>query len=483
LTFARCPSGYCCDGGATAATPCVSIDGCASNRSGALCGGCALGFAQTIGSAVCRAAAECGGVDTAWFVLGTLLLAALFALYALHASAGGSGGGFPLNAIQPTIYYYQMVQLLPVGTPAGGAVLALLTGLFSMQLHVGGSGGFACPFASLTTLQAIELHYAVPALVLLALAIGYCAEQKQQLTSRDTKARGGGTTAVRRQYEGALVRVVTLAYSAVLSTTFQLLHCVDVGGARALFRAATTECDVWQAPFFALAFALLLPVAAALAAVAGAGATCTPALPAPLSAKLRAPYRDGCGHWEAVLALHRLSVVAVYSFGGGDSAATAVFQTLICVVALLAHALWQPFRERSANRAQTALLSCLVAVALLNVPQAMLDTNARAESDEARRLLGQLQDSEAVLLLAPAALVGAALAVLVWRRRRDPAAASAGASCAALVRCPCALWACVAGKCVAADEELLLDEPLLPSRSSSGGGGGDDSSTASSKLV
>jgi hypothetical protein len=95
LSFFRCPSGYCCDGGAT---PCAAIGGCAANRSGALCGACPPGFAQTIGSPVHRAAAECGGADAAWFVLGALLLAALFALYALHAPAGGDSG-WPLNAV------------------------------------------------------------------------------------------------------------------------------------------------------------------------------------------------------------------------------------------------------------------------------------------------------------------------------------------------------------------------------------------------
>ena len=195
----------------------------------------------------------------------------------------------------------------------------------------------------------------------------------------------------------------------------------------------------------------------------GAGTACTPALPAPLAAKLRAPYREDCGHWEAVLALHRLSVVTVYSFGGADSAVAAVLQTLLCVIALMVHQTWQPFHERSANRAQTALLSCLVAVALLNVPQAILDTNALAESRKMKQLIEQLQGGEAVLLLAPAALVGAALAALAWHRRHELA------GCAALARCPGATASTAAGLCAApcggeadeADEEAPLEEPLL----------------------
>jgi hypothetical protein len=251
------------------------------------------------------------------------------------------------------------------------------------------------------------------------------------------------------------VKVATLAYSTVLSTTFQLLHCVDVGGARVVFRAATVECGAWQAPFYTLAAALLLPVALVLAAAGGAP---LPRSASVLPAMLRAPYREGCGHWEAALALHRLIVVAIYSSGGADSAVAAVLQTLVCCTAFAVHVLWQPFRERSANRAQTALLACLVVVALLNVPQAMLDTNAVTESEHANVLLGKLRDAEAVLLLAPAALVGAALLALAWRRWHDVAAA-ARAGCAVFARC--------SGE--NADEEVPLDELLLDSSDSDGG--------------
>ena len=74
-----------------------------------------------------------------------------------------------------------------------------------------------------------------------------------------------------------------------------------------------------------------------------------------------------------------------------------MLQTLICGTAFAVHLLWQPYRERSANRAQTALLACLVVVAQLNVPQAAIDTNALAESSKMRRLIEQLQHGVAVV--------------------------------------------------------------------------------------
>jgi hypothetical protein len=323
LSFFRCPGGYCCDGGAS--TPCVSIGGCAGNRNGALCGGCAPGFAQTVGSTACRAAAECGGADALWFAPLALLLAALFALYSLGVQGGGGGGGgWPLNAVQPMFYFYQMAQLLPVGTTAAGATLAALAGFFNMQLHVSGGDGFACPFPALTTLQAIELHYAGPAVVAALLGLGYSVEvrkqqqQQQQQQQQASSGSGGVSSSARRRYGGALVKVATLAYSTVLSTTFQLLHCVDLGsGGRALFRAATQACGAWQAPFYALAAALLLPVALVLGAAAGVPLPLLLQSAARLPAQLRSPYREDCEHWEAVLALHRLGVVAVYRYVPG----------------------------------------------------------------------------------------------------------------------------------------------------------------------
>jgi predicted outer membrane repeat protein len=460
LSAFRCPAGYCC-----ASDPCDRIDECMGNRTGVLCGACLPNFAQTIGSTACRAVGECGGADAAWFVPSALLLAVAFALYA-RKSRPGALDGWPLNAVQPLLYFYQMAQLLPVGAAEAHATLALLAGLFNMQLSVSGGNGFACPFPSLTTLQAIELYYAVPAVVLVLLALGYGAETQSLRESASKRAQPSRVFFVWLDYQLAVLKALALAFSTVLDTTFQLLHCVDLqpaAGSSMLFRAATVECGAWQAPFYLLAAALLVPVVVGLAVGAGVGAACTsklPALPVAAASKLRAPYRYGCGQWEAVMALHRLCVVAVYNLvSSADSAVAAVLQTLICVAALVAHAACRPFSEPSANRTQFVLLLTLVIIALINVPQAMLDANAVEESAHAKALIKKLKDGEAVLLLAPALVVGTALLVLAWRLRRQ-LAAGARATCAALARCPRALCLpCTAG--AEADDEAPLDEPLL----------------------
>ena len=63
---------------------------------------------------------------------GALLLAGLFALFA-RKSRPGASDGWPLNAVQPLLFFYQMAQLLPAGTTEAHATLALLSGLFNMH--------------------------------------------------------------------------------------------------------------------------------------------------------------------------------------------------------------------------------------------------------------------------------------------------------------------------------------------------------------
>ena len=188
-------------------------------------------------------------------------------------------------------------------------------------------------------LQEIALHYVTPALVGTMLLLRYHAERccyggGGALRLRDAKraaaAGGGGSDGYgggggNGRYAKAVAPLLATAFTTLLTTTFKLLHCVDVGtGATAttvVFRAASVTCDQWwRVPLFAVAGALLLPVAAALAARASPAVArwCAARMPwrraawaRAVAAKLRAPFADGCWHWAAVLALQRLAVVAV----------------------------------------------------------------------------------------------------------------------------------------------------------------------------
>ena len=193
-------------------------------------------------------------------------------------------------------------------------------------------------------LQEIALHYVTPALVGTMLLLRYHAERcccyggGGALRLRNAKRAaaagdcggdgdgdGGSDGGSSNRYAKAVAPLLATAFTTLLTTTFKLLHCVDVGtGATAttvVFRAAGVTCDQWwRVPLFAVAGALLLPVAAALAARASPAVArwCAARMPwrraawaRAVAAKLRAPFADGCWHWAAVLALQRLAVVAV----------------------------------------------------------------------------------------------------------------------------------------------------------------------------
>ena len=323
--------------------------------------------------------------------------------------------------------------------------VTVISGIFNIQLQFGGKSGLACPFTDLTTLQSMQLFFAVPGLVIAMLAVGYIIEvrhrHKRQVAGKLTMRLSETSS---RRYEGALLKAVTLAWSTMLFTTFELLDCIDLGalGGSMLFRAADETCGGWERVIWSLlSLVLVLPVIMALIAAAGVCKSFTKrvSLSEAMVRKLSAPYREGCGHWEAVLALHRFAVVVIYSFVQQLRVFSAVLQTLICSIALAVHVQYQPFKDRSANHTQAALLALLVCIAQLNVPSAMLQDNAGKESDRAQNIVRSLEDAEVVLLVAPALVMGSALFALAWRRRLDMMQGAAY-YCSWLGSCP-AGWA------------------------------------------
>ena len=88
-------------------------------------------------------------------------------------------------------------------------------------------------------------------------------------------------------------------------------------------------------------------------------------------AKLQAPYTDGCWHWAAVLALHRVVVVAAYSLVPEITSRT-VLQVIVSMFFLVLHTAARPFTNHILHHVQTALLSLLVVIALLNAPIATI---------------------------------------------------------------------------------------------------------------
>jgi hypothetical protein len=423
--FTLCPSGLCCPDG-----DCAWNEACSPlHRDNAvpLCGACAIGYSATVGSSACRATSACN--DARWFVPGLLLIVLLWTQFVLVAGASSPPGGSSsvvqvAGVAQLVLYFYQMAQLLPVGQTQVGEALALVSGLFNMQLHAPSAGGFTCPFPGLTTLQEIALHYLTPGLVGGMLLLRYkveCCARRQESSKRAVAGNDGN------RYARAVPTLLATAFTTLLTTTFKLLHCDEVGGHGVVFRAASVPCDQWwRTPLFLVVGALLLPVAATLAARA------SPAMARwwaerpwrrtewakAVVKKLRAPFVGGCWHWAAVLALQRLVTVAVYAFVR-ETASRALFQVLVAGMFLVLHIGSRPFTHAAVHHVQTALLVVLALVAVLNAPLASLQTGAFAtlSSNPMDGIKYQLKAAEAVLLLAPGALFVTAALIGMWLER------------------------------------------------------------------
>ena len=229
---------------------------------------------------------------------------------------------------------------------------------------------------------------------------------------------------VRARLVGAAVNYLLSAYAVITSTVVTVLHCVTVPGAPPgtlwLFVDGSVRCDGsgWQRPVViaaVLALPLALPLLSSWARPrAAADGTCRTgacngvsvadgsslydsdddagrtspryARPSPsrvgqdvrwgVHRALSASYVPGMHWWEAVLLVHRLALATVYTFLSSALPDVAVVACVTCnAVALAAHVTWPAFRDGASRHLQTALLTCLVLVAVSG--------SAASESDRA----------------------------------------------------------------------------------------------------
>jgi hypothetical protein len=70
VSFALCPSGYCCSSRAS----CLSYNSCVGARGGALCGDCAAGYVEAMGSSLCVHKSACTKDKAVFWVLFVLAM-------------------------------------------------------------------------------------------------------------------------------------------------------------------------------------------------------------------------------------------------------------------------------------------------------------------------------------------------------------------------------------------------------------------------
>jgi hypothetical protein len=323
-----------------------------------------------------------------------------------------------------------------------------LKSFFSMQLggessgsassDTNGGGGF-CLWAGMDSQAKIEMRYAIPlamaaVLLLVARAGGallratrcgkWCAEIAVHAgSSAEEAAAAVSPASLRVRLPGAYAQLLLLAYATLSKTTLNLLNCATMpDGARVLFLAGGTECGLWQAPLFALLMLLvllptapllvfcarwLLPPTWSLAARAQAARFPTHPTAQALRSSLTKAHHAEYWHWPALLALQRFLMVAVPVFVNSALGAS-IAQAFIALCALALQFSLAPFTNDDVNQHQRLASFCLLALAVLNMPQQALRQGSvdltSPEQQPLKALCDSAEDAMGFFLLAPVLL-------------------------------------------------------------------------------
>jgi hypothetical protein len=463
VSFSPCPPQYCGQDPAGAI-----FDHCLGNRTGRLCGSCAMGFSQQLGTSACRLDTHC---QDSWFWPLALLLATLYVIYFCLQSPVSDG------SIGCLLLFYQMASQTLVGETEMDAVL----GVADFKLKGGGGSGI-CPIRGLSTLGSVFLNYFIPMLlvggVLIVAVLVAIKRRYQSLPATDTvlyvelrdRSLNHHPSAVpasdapstsKFRLASALAQLVLFTYSNLTSTTATLLHCVPLEGAspsaRYLFISADTQCFTsWQVLLvFVLAALVALPLGLLLLGFRASKrdmqeATQSPQQP-PLAASgvkddpiaatdiswfhrqinsiwssaavsvvrtvLTSPYRMACRYWQSVMILQLLIFVLLSTFVTQQLTRSLV-QSILSVLMLLLHTSHMPFAHHWVNIFQQGCLLALTLLCLLNLPAASFVAGALSPlplplqhvEDGSRVLQG-------VLLAVPAAVIACNWLLRQYRAR------------------------------------------------------------------
>lgn len=380
VLFTACPPGYC----SAALHP--WDESCAPHRQGRLCGECAPGFSQVVGSSQCAPDAQCSAL--AWMLPLSVALAALWLAVALREQTAGREG-----TLQVAVYFVNVAALL-LPRP----VLAPLVGLFHLCVE-GGDSGALCAAPGLSTLASLFWGYLSPGLLVAVATVLRCT-------------LGRGLSAQR--WHRAAIELGLYSYSTCSRTTFVLLQCVPVEGVagRFLYRSAGTACyQSWQVLLFVLLGALsLVPWLIGWLALSGRGG-------ATVTVFLTSPFREGCRWWGGMLLLQiwLFNVLAAFVPDASHRALSLGGVALACA---LLHLLVRPFASAAVSGLQTLCTACWVVLALLALPAAV-QASLATPSTGAR--LPDVDPWLSVFVLLPlvaVALVWLGATLMRWERLR-----------------------------------------------------------------
>jgi hypothetical protein len=434
LAFTLCAPAYCC---ANTSGFCGAYDACVGNRTGMLCGECAAGYSEVLGSPLCRATSGCS--DLAWFAPLCLTLGSLLAGYFLLAGSDSSG------TVNILTYFYQIAPFMQLDSSgAASAMTAISTWMYELfQLQPGGGSSAGVCIRGMTAVQKEAFYFLLPLFVfvpLLALVFALRSAKRSgwdggsccslavpklvRLRLRPVLQRD-----VRVSFSAAMLKLGLYTYSIVALHALVLLRCVPIAGLPGIYllTAAYVECyQPWQK---LLIFLVVLLFAAPLMLGWILWRSAQGAVASPLVDMMAAPYRDGAAYWESVLLCFRMLVVVVYT--AVTNAVVALLSlSLFSMLQLIVHLRYRPFRTNSAQDLQTFCIACLAMLATLSFPPATLTMNASAVVSSTAGFLNAFGVLQFVLLVLPLVFLSAnrVWMFLTVRRNNIPLIPEGGSS-------------------------------------------------------
>ena len=387
----------------------------------------------------------------------------------LGSDSSSKGGGY----IKVLFYFYQVANLVFVSEDiemhlAYSYLLTPIVGWFDFKA-ISSNDGLVCPFRGLTVPSKIFLHasqvFAVLSCVLVIFLLqGAVTKFRKQSPAVPFSDR----------YFGATTECLLLGYSALACAALKSLNCVQIQSTSRFFYDGNIQCWRWWQKlsgvflvFYIIPLIFVLYLGSSLLndkIISTKQFLCACVFPLPfavlwmvtrkksshnitenqpindemspllsnvlsteaehdLTAEVVfGPFtksNDGQGpgavYWESVLICRRLVLICLHTF------IVFPFVRMVCLsvtcAAILVHHIWKkPFRDPRVNHAETASLTALLVLAVINMAQATLDMNGELLSEQERVCMTVLHVVEIIILgTVPVIFLVVILISVVWQ--------------------------------------------------------------------
>jgi hypothetical protein len=210
-------------------------------------------------------------------------------------------------------------------------------------------------------------------------------------------------------YSRALISMFLLLFQSLTNTTLALLDCESIQGELRLYQDASVVCyKGWQYPLFIFLFILvtfpflLIPLRWYLARhIQNEHARVVLQV-------LELSYKPKRNWWETVSLLRRL-VLLCFAVFIRSPIWRAHSLTFGCIIFLFAHIFFKPIRDKQGQMLESVLLTCLTAIAVLQIPAGVyFETGIKPINDDITNLF------EIFLIVVPLLTVLVLFARVLW---------------------------------------------------------------------